>query len=374
MSRARANQAVARTLYRELLRSTRRIDAVMTEAHAPMLEDALERHGLEGVAAGALSSTEMVREAFRAPRAASCADLGFAAVRCAGETLAWLPCATKLHALAYAGAPVEEGAFAIADAIEVRARHDRGAPVEVARAARLQLDALAEAVRRASPDEPRPEPPDGAAADAPEADARDGGSGRLGTLERINAVLYGEGGALERVGTGSIGGRGTPRPTIEDASSVSRVLARRGSGLPIALCSIYQAVAARLGLELRMTNFPQRVLLRLEAAGADASAGGGADADADDGALWFVDPAARGKILLPPAECEAVLRRARLPRQKRAEAMAAAGAPRVWARMLRNLEMHATHEGRHDEAVVWRNMGHGLDQFEGGDERPRATC
>ena len=367
-----ANRAVARTLYRELLRSTRRIDAVMTETHAPMLEDAIQRHGLEAVAAGAVSSTDMVRTAFRAKQGADSADLGFAAVRCAGETLAWLPCATKLHALAYAGAPVEEGAFAIADAIEVRARHDRGAPVEMARSVRQQLDKLAEAARRTAPDAPPPtELPDGAADDAAasKADARDGGSGRLGTLARINSVLYGEGGALERAGAS--GGGDDARPTIEDASSVSRVLARRGSGLPIALCSIYQAVAARLGLELRMTNFPQRVLLRLEAA-ADARVDAAADA-ADDGALWFVDPADRGKIL-QPSECEAVLRRARLPRQKRAEAMAAARPPRVWSRMLRNLEMHASHEGRHDMAVVWRNMGHGLDEIASGDERPRATC
>ena len=76
MSRARANQAVARTLYRELLRSTRRIDAVMTEAHAPMLEDAIQRHGLETVAAGAVSSTDMVRTAFRAKQGADSAGEG----------------------------------------------------------------------------------------------------------------------------------------------------------------------------------------------------------------------------------------------------------------------------------------------------------
>jgi len=61
-------------------------------------------------------------------------------------------------------------------------------------------------------------------------------------------------------------------------SSVNRVLVT-GHGLPITLCTIYQAVARKLGLQLEQTGFPRRVLLRLdghtdEPAGAAESAGG----------------------------------------------------------------------------------------------------
>ena len=68
-------------------------------------------------------------------------------------------------------------------------------------------------------------------------------------------------------------------------------------------CARVQAVAARLGVELAFCNFPGHVLLRAEGA-RTASITDGVDGEPQ----WFVDPAARGRRLLPAQVCDALRR------------------------------------------------------------------
>jgi hypothetical protein len=59
---------------------------------------------------------------------------------------------------------------------------------------------------------------------------------------------------------------------------------------------------------------------------------------ADEAALWFVDPWARG-ALLPPSACEAALTHVGVPLAEQAGGTGAIPPTRVWARMLRNLQV-----------------------------------
>ena len=74
---------------------------------------------------------------------------------------------------------------------------------------------------------------------------------RLHRLALINTALFGDAG---------FSGEFDP---IALNSSLPEVLRRR-RGIPILLCTLYQAVAARLGIPLAFTNFPQRILLRCD--------------------------------------------------------------------------------------------------------------
>ena len=104
------NPSVTRTLYRELLRSSRRIEALTRQMNTARISARLQSFGDPYA-----EPTERVRRAFRMNRTSpTAADDAFAALRCASETLAWLEPNCRLHGLAERGAPTEEGALVIA--------------------------------------------------------------------------------------------------------------------------------------------------------------------------------------------------------------------------------------------------------------------
>lgn len=121
----------------------------------------------------------------------------------------------------------------------------------------------------------------------------------------------------------------------------------------------------RVGGELKLTS-RSALLLTIgdEASAEDAEA-------ANDGesllfrrcaadALWFVD-AFNGGRLLPAAALRHTLSRAGLPPEQHAQCLAAVPPARVWARMTRNLAMHAHREGHHGRAAFWQGVECGLD-------------
>lgn len=198
--------------------------------------------------------TAALRRAFREPPP-DALEIGFSALRTVSKVTSWLTVNHRLHELSEQNAPVEAGALAIAEAIEQLV--DRAAPAGPSSSECVAiLDDLAADARRRMERGP-------AAAS----------SSRLRTLVCVNESLLGHGGF-----NGVLPGAG-PAESVDVASgsSLSRVLRTR-RGLPILLCTVYHAVAARLGLRLEFTNFPNCVLLRLDAEpGSNPSADGGDD-------------------------------------------------------------------------------------------------
>jgi len=126
------------------------------------------------------------------------------------------------------------------------------------------------------------------------------------------------------------------------------------SAPPLLLAIVYQAVAARLGVELAFCNFPGHVLLRAEGA-RTASITDGVDGEPQ----WFVDPAARGRRLLPAQVCDA-LRRLGMAEEDNAAWTTAVDPVLVWARILRAVETNAKRGGDKQRAWFFRSLGGGL--------------
>ena len=192
----------------------------------------------------------MLRSCFRGPSAASL-DAGFSALRTVGTMSTWLDFSSRLNSHHLQHDPVGAGALTIAEAIDLLnpETHRDGARDAAEAPSAKVLDELADATRRRL--------------ERDETNTREPCS-RLLTLAAINSTLFDEAGFVGEV-PAHVGGAGGPPIDIASLSSLSRVLHRR-RGLPIALCVIYEAVGARLGLELSFTNFPGCVLLRMEAA------------------------------------------------------------------------------------------------------------
>ena len=226
--------SLTRTLYRELLRTGRRIEAHTRPANTALVRTSLQSFGNLDAA----TPSECVRAAFRAsPASHTAADDAFAVLRCANDTLAWLEPNCRLHGLAEDGAPTEEGALVIASLLQSGGggggggvgSADGGEASERA-AVSAELDRLAAAAQVLIDAAPVP-------------------LTRLHCLALINVAVFRDEG---------FSGEFDP---IAVTSSLPEVLRRR-RGLPILLCTVYQAVDARLGVPLAFTNFPQRILLR----------------------------------------------------------------------------------------------------------------
>lgn len=211
--------SLTRTLYRELLRAGRRIEALTRPANAARVRSKLQAF------AGDAAPRDGVRAGFRAP-SPTAADDAFAALRCAHQTLAWLEPNARLHHLAAARAPTEEGAMVISSVLHTGGDWDE--PGEQARV-NAELHSLGEAARRLIQAHPEP-------------------LTRLHRLALINAIVFGETGVLDRLEPG--GRREAPFTGEFDPIRLNSSLAavtRRRRGLPILLCTVYQAVAARAG-------------------------------------------------------------------------------------------------------------------------------
>ena len=218
-------------------------------------------------------------------------DVGFAALRELQYLVALSGDNRRLLEAADQGASLEEGAIIISDLLNGHGASPSSASscgAEVKELLdRLADDARYELQRLEEPshnqEEPishawwRPPPPSTALRP------------RLTVLQAINAALYGSRNALPL---------GAPPRSdkfcgeygdIAARSDLVRVL-REKRGIPITLAVVYQAVAARLGLSaLHLTNFPNHVLLRLNARSEDeggegVGAGQGADCEGGGGA------------------------------------------------------------------------------------------
>ena len=254
--------SLAPTLYRELLRTTRRLASLTNEYNAHRVAHALNRLELRTIGASELAKTysakqwhqplppsgphsdwyytmpsKLVRKSFRYNDDVlhEAIDDAFTALRTGNELIDWLQVNYRLHGLRQAEADCVSGACEISDVL-----HRRGSPAAPSSAScadhvASELDGIAAAVR----------------------DLSDGGDkdsivGRLRIIQRINAVMF------DRLGfRGEYG-------DIEASSSLVESLARR-RGLPITLSILYAGVGTRLGLPVAVTNFPSHVLLRLEA-------------------------------------------------------------------------------------------------------------
>ena len=91
--------------------------------------------------------------------------------------------------------------------------------------------------------------------------------------------------------------------------------------------------------------------------------------------LWLIDAFKSGQ-LLPAEACRHVLSRAGLPPDEHAPRLAGVPPSRVWARMCRNLALHARREGRDERAAFWDYVESGLDDVaepppERAPEEPR---
>lgn len=329
--------ATTRVLYREAARACRSIDRLTTHALATRQVNAMLIHWLDAGAAsllpqaaalihannGEVALGPLCRAAFRA--ADGSLDLGFKALRSLGGIQQWLQVNSALNQLLDTGASVEQGASVISDEvcrllIDDPAEHPAErmlAPGPCLPFVEAQLDEIAARVREragilASPD-----------------------ASHLHRLTSISAVMYGE---LGFVGCFDDVVRG---------SSLRHVLQRR-RGLPILLTTVYAGVASRLGIQLSHTNFPNRVLLRLEGEAGEPPC--------------FVDAFAQGEILSPDM-CESFLCSLGIPVEAHGRFTQPVEPRLVWSRMLRNLA-HRTQAG--DEAPVltresWAAMGLGLE-------------
>ena len=182
-------------------------------------------------------------------------DVAFAALRDLPFALDILLDNRRLATAAVSGASYEDGAVIIADMLtrtagviqdgHASSTSSTSSSSSCAASVSAELDALADAARRELAKGSRLRP-------------------RLAVVQAINRALYGHG-ALPI---------GAPPPSdvfigdfeervgdVATRSHLAEVL-RRKRALPITLSVVYHAVAARLGLDIRLTNFPNHVLLR----------------------------------------------------------------------------------------------------------------
>lgn len=249
--------SVAQTLYRELHRAGRRIESRTLPANAAKVSKRL--------LLGSSSPRQRVRDAFAAGDGSPAAiDGAFAALRIAHHTLGWLQPNTQLHALAAASAPAEDGALVISELLT-----SHGAPAPQRELVRAELDRIATTAHELIGE--------------CELEQRERGLGpptRLHKLSLINRAIF----EVEQFQVCQT------EPIVLNAS-LSEALSRR-RGLPIVLCCIYHAVAARVGVPLAFTPFPRRLLLKLEpeeaqngSAAAAAAAAGHFGGDEDEAML-----------------------------------------------------------------------------------------
>eukprot|EP00965_Chrysotila_dentata_P240625 6203819-Pleurochrysis_carterae.AAC.1 len=205
-------------------------------------------------------------------------DLGFRSLRSLHALAEWLRVNRDLHELSLKGASVEEGASLISDAISRNSEHggasagrEDAADQNVSTGSRsesicVQLDRLAETLRESKTGLSAASA-DAVSADAAALDALGGGS-RLRLLSKLNAFMFVD-----------LGFRGEYGDVLLN-SSLESVLTRR-RGLPILLCTVYAAVARRLGLRLGFVNFPNTMLLRLDAVETSANESGDAASESE---------------------------------------------------------------------------------------------
>ena len=229
--------SLQRTLYRELLRAGRRIEACTRPGNAARVSARLDNF-VDGSMKGEDSPRQRVRTAFRSPSGPESIDRAFAALRGAHQTMEWLEPNSKLHALAASAAPTEDGAVVIAETLA-----EPGTAAMNRTEVQAELDRIADVARGLMEASPQP-------------------LSRLHKLALVNRAIF-----------ESEGFSGEFHP-VRVNSSIGSMLSRR-RGLPILLCTLYQSVAARAGVPLEFTNFPQRILLRLEPELAEGELGGG---------------------------------------------------------------------------------------------------
>ena len=257
--------ALTRTLFRELMRTTQQLERATREHSAPLVARALGNMELrqqdhivllmktyQGASWQHPLAASCVRQAFRARTASPHAiDDAFTALRVGNEVVRWLTVNDKLHKLHAEGADVVDGVCMIADVLQERhVTSDAAAPCRLR--VEGELDAIAATVRARLEDPSK-------ASSSP--------AGRLRTIQVLNSVLFED-----------LGFRGD-YDDVQANSSIAEALTRR-RGLPITLCAVIMGVARRLGLDTSFTNFPGHVLLRLEPE---------TDANANDGARGAAD-------------------------------------------------------------------------------------
>lgn len=264
---------LTRTLYRELLRTARRVERATRDHSTTLVAGSISQlkcsscHTASFLSehSKALTPTALVRGAFRLPSTPHDLDDAFTALRIGNETWSWLDVNDNLHRLHEEGASATDGACVIADALDAARQQHGCCQAHVAD----ELDAIASSVR--------------ALLDASDDDTA---AGRLRTVQRMNTILF-----------DVLGYRGE-YGDIEANSSIREALIRR-RGLPITMCALYEGVASRLGLAVAVTNFPSHVLLRLEP---ETAAADGHDA-ADGNAAADGNPAAPSDVpILEPAD------------------------------------------------------------------------
>ena len=229
------SQALTSTLYRSLLRSAKQISALSRPESSSHVNQALHQlsEHLDVKADDLVSPVHrMVSKMFREAQIDSSSksiDDAFYAMRKMSEIEHWLQVNTSLHALAAdTNVAAEEGATVLADAMLNSSTSCRDS---VAAA----LDGIARSVMESE-----------AMVDAQRRDCR------LHKLTALNAVLFDQ---YCFAGDYS---------DLEACSNLRTVLLDTRKGLPIMLCILYQAVAARCSIPLAFTNFPHQMLLRLE--------------------------------------------------------------------------------------------------------------
>ena len=378
-----------RALFRVLLRGCNKVEHLLRTAPAAPLASAITLRFLSEHAPATLLNydgrvlqlADTLRRCSRKPPPDHL-EVGFSALRHVGAISSWLAVNDRLHQLSQAGAPVEVGARAISEAIEPQLV-DGDDEALSSEACEAILDDLAGRARQRIERD----------ADAPS---------RLRTLAHINRVLFDEGGFGGVLPKGRLVADVAKDNEVDVASgsSLSRVLHSR-RGLPELLCTVYAAVASRLGLRLGFATLPNSVLLRLEPEGdgdevatAGGDDGGGDNVDSEeqsklwqrakrelamaaafggvppqdllrthDHRLWFVDPYNGGKVI--PAEgCHAFLGRIGVEEADYEHYMAAVSPPVVYARVVHNLALWHDRRGDTDGSDFWRGVGHGIEPRE----------
>jgi regulator of sirC expression with transglutaminase-like and TPR domain len=273
-----------RIVFRELMRACRRVERAMPSTPAALLVGSTTLRFLSDHAPHALPEappevvlpSAAVRACFRGESVVSL-DTGFSALRALGAMSTWIEYSSRLHSQITENAPVEAGALTIAEAIDLLVPnaaedHRSGATASRQLECDAALDALARSARERLESYPTPASEGGDSSQA----------SRLRVLAAISSTLSREGYIGEIPGVDSL-----PDVDVASGSSLFRVLQRR-RGLPIILCTIFESVAARLGLQLRFTNYPNCILLRMgkldesgRAAPVDPTSGGYHRAAAD---------------------------------------------------------------------------------------------
>ena len=256
-------------LYRNLLRSARTIERLAKPCHASPIYHCLEHAGPFDPRTDWQEPTTLVsdvRAGFR--RGDGSIGQAFTALRGAGDVLHWLHVSTKLGDLDRVGAPELEGCLLIEETI-------RGPDEMRAHQAGSRLSEMAGMVQEM---------------------LRGGDTSRLGKLAALNAAVL-----------GNDGSRGLSTEAafddVEASSCIGEVL-DQGRGLPITLCVAYQSVAAQLGLRLQLTNFPGRVLLRLEPTDRAALPGPGPQPGDELCGRWQAQYGAHGNEIVDVTLCE----------------------------------------------------------------------